>query len=59
MKDKVRRIKAQVTFEIEPNPGVSDEEVIDSLKRSLFYLAGNSHYWIDRNKTIVEKVDDD
>lgn len=52
-------MKVKVTFEIEVFPGVSDEEALDSLKRSVFYLAGNSKYWIDRNQTTVEKESDE
>jgi hypothetical protein len=48
-------MRVRVTFEIETFSGVTDDEALESLKRSVFYLAGNSKYWIDRNKTIVEK----
>ncbi|MET0786313.1 MAG: hypothetical protein ABWY25_06365 [Paenisporosarcina sp.] len=52
-------MRVRVVFELEPLPGVSNEEVLESLTRSIFYLAGNSSYWIDRNKTVLEEIADE
>lgn len=48
-------MKVHVIFEVEKLLDISDDEVIEAVGRSLYYLPGHSKYWIDNTKTKVTK----